>query len=1025
MRCKTIQLLRFLAAGLLLTLATGLSGPAQSRRQQVVGTVVDKAGAPLPGVAVYVKNQASRGATTNLDGQFVLSAAPTETLVVSCMTYKTQEIPASYFRDGAKLVMEDDQESLEEAVVVGYGVQKKVSVVGAVSTVNVTEMKAVPVASVSQALVGKIPGLVSRQVSGEPGSDQAALYIRGLATWGDNTPIVIVDGVERDLNYLNMPEIESITFLKDATATAVYGIRGANGVIVITTRRGKVGAPKVTLRSEYAVRTGGRFPDYISAGEWAELYNEARLNDGYAPYYSDEEILKFYDHSDPYRYPDENWLNRVFKKTTSQTVHNLTVTGGGERVTYFFNLGFTDQEGLYLEDKQNRFDTNLDVRRYNLRSNIDVKLANSLTAEIGLGYISQESTTPTNNSSRIYEMTAQTSPVRFPMYNPDGTLSSTHFNGLYNPYLATVGMGFNRGLNAWFEGTFALKWDLGSLVTKGLSWNNTFTFDTFSQGNINRSLISDPLKSFEGYDSTGEEAYHVWVEKYPETTSSSAVFQRTLRYYSQLNYARTFGQHNVSGMLMYSMGSIMYPNAGSSIGALPYRTMGVSGRAVYDYGNRYIAEFSFGYNGSENFAPGHRFGFFPGIALGWNLAKEPYWHAQDISTFKLRGSYGIVGNDRTGSTRFPYLSTTAAGSGFLMGSNMGGVSGFTESRIGDENITWEKSRKFNLGLEYGMFDDKVTLGIDAFREKRDGLLVQRTSSVPNLSGFTSSQLPYLNLGKTENKGIEGELEIKNTTRSGFYYNLRGNISFSRSKVIFRDEPANQPEYRSQRGHSLGITSALIAEGFFESYEEIATWPRQTFAADLRPGDIKYRDVNGDGLIDSNDYVNMKYPTIPELNYGFGFTFGWKGFDLSAFFVGSGNYSFQIAGGAHTIAPFIWGPEAQVQREFYQYRWREGADNSQAKYPRVSSTNNSNNGGVNSTLYLRTLHYLRLKNAEIGYTLPSKVTDRIRISGCRFFVNGLNLFCWDNLKIWDPEQGSSYGLTYPNQTTINGGVEITF
>ena len=350
--------------------------------------------------------------------------------------------------------------------------------------------------------------------------------------------------------------------------------------------------------------------------------------------------------------------------------------------------------------------------------------------------------------------------------------------------------------------------------------------------------------------------------------------------------------------------------------------------------------------------------------------------------------------------------------------------GYGETRIGDENITWEKSRKMNLGFEYGMFDDKITLGVDAFHERRDGLLVQRTSSVPDLSGFTSSQLPYLNLGKTENKGIEAQMEIKNTTRGGFFYSLRGNISFSRSKVIFRDEPANQPEYRSQRGHSLSSVSAYIAEGFFESEEDIATWPRQTFASTLRPGDVKYRDVNGDGVVDGNDAVLMKYPTIPELNYGFGFTLGWKGFDLSAFFVGSGNYSFLIAGGAQTIAPFIWGPEAQVQREFYENRWREGADNSNAKYPRTSSTNNSNNN-QNSTLYLKTLHYLRLKNAEIGYTLPSKVTDKLRITSCRFFINGINLLLWDNLKFWDPEQASSMGLTYPNQTTINSGVEITF
>ena len=1024
MRFKPIQLIRFLSALFVLIWACTLTGAAQNRRQQVVGTIVDKSGEPLPGVAVYVKNQSSRGTTTNIDGQFVLSAAPNEILVISAVSFLTKEVPAGTFKDSPVLTLEDDQQALEEAVVVGYGTQKKVSVVGAVSTVSVAEVKAAPVASVSQALVGKVPGLVARQFSGEPGQDQAQLYIRGLATWGDNTPIIIVDGVERDLNTLNMPEIESISFLKDATATAVYGIRGANGVIIITTRHGKRGAPKVTLRSEFAVRTGGRFPDFLNSGEWAELYNEARMNDGYEPRYSSEEILKYYDQSDPYNYPYVDWIGEIFKKTTTQTVHNLNITGGTDKVNYFVNFGFTDQMGLYNTDKRFEYNTNIDARRYNLRSNIDVKLAESLTAEVGLGYISQEQIHPMAWTERTFLTAFNYAPNKIPMYNPDGSFASEYFNGYVNPYMQMSNLGYKTTVNANFQGTFALKWDLSNLVTKGLTWNNTFTFDLVSVASNDRQKVNDDIKSFQGYDRTGEEVYKTWMEKFPEGFSAAGSLNRALRLYSQLNYNRSFGLHNLNAMLMYNMGSTLNVTAGSGVAALPYHTMGISGRAVYDYDARYIAEFSFGYNGSENFAPGHRFGFFPGVALGWNIAREPYWKAHQISTLKIRGSYGVVGNDRTGSTRFPYLSTTGSDGGITMGQNMSYYSGYTEQTIGDENISWEKSRKLNVGLEYGMFEDKVLLGVDVFQEKRDGLLVQRSSSVPMLSGFTTTQLPYLNLGKTSNMGIDTQLEIKNTTRSGFFYSLKGNVSWSRSRVIFRDEPANQPDYRSQRGHSINAAAVLISEGFFESEEDIATWPRQTYSSNLKPGDIKYRDVNGDGIINSNDAVYLKHCLIPELNYGFGFTIGYKGFDASAFFVGCGNYVYGFAPYQPSIAAFLWGPEAQVQRHFAENRWRYGADNSNALFPRVSSTENANNE-QQSTLWVRTVHYLRLKNAEIGYTLPSRFTDKIRLSSVRFFVNGINLLLWDNLKLYDPESASGYGVDYPNQTTINGGVEITF
>ena len=1019
-RLKTFSgILRISAIVFLMVMTSVSFAQDKAESLQYVGKVLDIDGLPVPGATVSLKSDPTKGASTNVDGEYVLTATPSDVFIFSCIGYETIEVEAS--KHQKIVIMKPNQEFLDEVVVVGYGTQKKVSVVGAVSTIDVKAIRSVPAPSISQALVGKVPGLVSRQVSGEPGQDQAFLYIRGMSTWGDNTPIVIVDGIERDLNSLNTAEIETITFLKDATATSIYGIRGANGVVIITTRRGDVGAPKVSLRSEFACLSGMRFPDFINSGEYAELWNEARINDGLEPTYTGEEILKYYTGSDPYNYPDIDWMDHIFKKHTFQTVHNLNINGGTEKVRYFVNLGFTMQDGLFKRDPSFEYNTNVNMYRYNLRANVDVQLAPSLVAEVGLGYISKDQTHPGYYTPEILGAAFDYAPNKIPMRNPDGTFSASIFNQYTNPYMQATHGGYMTQLSYNLQGTFTLKWDLSNLVTKGLNWTNTFSFDQSGYG-WNRRLKGVNSKEYLGLSSSGEENYKVWFEKAPEIYSTSAASSRALRFFSQLNYNRSFGNHNVNGMLMFNIAESVNQLAGNGTAALPSRMMGLSGRAVYDYDSRYIAEFSFGYNGSENFAPGHRFGFFPGVAIGWNIAKEPFWKVDKFSTFKLRGSVGMVGNDRTGGTRYSYLSTTASATGFLMGQYMNPTAGYSENIIGGgSDVTWEEATKFNAGLELGFFEDKVTFNVDVFKEKRNGLLVQRKLSVPQASGFQPWQLPYVNIGKTENKGIEAMLEAKNTTSSGLFYSFKGNFSFSRSLCIDRDEPANQPEYQSYRGHSLGLTSALIALGFFESQEDIDTSPRQDFGP-VQPGDIKYRDVNGDGIINNNDKVLLGHPQVPEINYGFGVTLAYKGFDLSIYFTGAANSSYFFYGS--TIYPFQWGQEGNIQREFYEYRWRPGADNSNAKYPRVSSSENTNNNRL-STLYMRDNSYLRLKNAEIGYTLPSRWLKAMRMDNFRIFINGIDLLLFDKLKIVDPEADNGNVAVYPKQRTINAGLDITF
>lgn len=1022
-RTKTfMSLLPVLIGCLMLFAAVPVSAQhAAPAEKQVSGKIVDTDGAPMVGVTVTIKSKPQKGSASNADGDFLISAAPGDILVFSFIGFNTKEIPVKELDGHRTVVLEPDTQSLEEVVVVGYGVQKKVSVVGAVNTVNMKEFKSVPAPSISQALVGKIPGLVSRQVSGEPGQDQAYLYIRGLSTWGDNTPIVIVDGIERDLNSLNMPEVESITFLKDATATAVYGIRGANGVVIITTRKGEVGAPVVTLRSEFACLSGMRFPDFINSGEFAELWNEARVNDNKAPTYKPEEILKYYDGSDPYNYPNINWMDEILRKNTFQTIHNINISGGTEKVRYFVNLGYTMQDGLFKRDPDFEYNTNVRMHRYNLRSNVDIQLAPSLVAGVGLGIISRQQMHPGYDTGTIFGAAADYAPNKIPMRNPDGSFSASIFNNATNPYMQATHGGYTTELTNNTQGTFSLNWDLSSLVTQGLNWVNTFSFDQYVWGR-NRRLKGVTSKEYIGINSYGEEEYKVWFEKAPEIYEEYSGNTRALRFFSQLNYNRSFGKHNVAGMLMFNIGESINLLAGSGTNALPSRVMGLSGRAVYDYSNRYILEFSFGYNGSENFAPGRRFGFFPGVALGWNIAQENFWKVAPISTLKIRGSMGKVGNDRTGSDRFAYLSTTGSAGGFLMGSYMNPTLGYAEGRIGGAKaITWEEATKYNLGLDFGMFDNRLSLNVDLFKEDRTGLLVQRTESIPKVSGFQTSQLPYANIGKSQNKGIEAMFEAKNTTSKGLFYSFRGNFSFSRSLCVDRDEPADIPEYQSFRGHSLGLSKALIALGFFEDQKDIDNSPRQDFGP-VRPGDVKYRDVNGDGIVDNQDEVLLGYPQVPEISYGFGFTLAYKGFDLSLYFTGAARSTCFFYG--PTVYPFIWGNEANVQREFYEHRWRLNADNSKAKYPAVTSGPNNNNNRI-STLYMRDASYLRLKNAEIGYSLPERWLRKIRFSKCRIFVNGIDLLLFDDLEITDPESNNGNMLSYPKQRTINAGFEITF
>ncbi|MGN7722356.1 SusC/RagA family TonB-linked outer membrane protein [Chitinophaga sp. 22620] len=1004
---------------LILLFSIPLYSHAQSDTSKILvaGTVLNESGVRLAGVSITEKGGSAR-TVTDIQGVFQLRVPPRATLVLSSVGHTTREFPVA----GNKIVIIDMasvSDKLNEVVVVGFGKQKKISVTGAVTSISTREIAKVSTPSISNAIAGKLPGIITRQSSGEPGYDAAQVVIRGLATFGNNAPLVLVDGVERNMNQLNAQEIENFTILKDASATAVYGVRGANGVILINTRRGATGKPQVTFRTETASLQALRLPKYINAGEYANLMNEARVNVGQAPRWSEEELEKFRSGSDPYLYPNSDWTSAVLKTNTWQTINNLSVTGGTDVIKYYTNVGFTLQDGLYKQDPSYEYSTNAKIKRYNFRSNVDIQLSKNLLMQLGLGGIIQNGNYPGFSAPDIFNAMKIISPIAYPIRNPDGTPGGSSTYVGWNPWARATQSGYTTQDNSTLQGTFGARWDLSSLVTEGLSLRGLFSYDrNASVSNVRHKAFL--VKRYEGKDADGNDIYsNPYREEQPLAYSASSSSDRAIYMEAQLNYERVYGDHALTGMLLYNQRDYVALTAGQSLTNLPYRRQGLAGRVTYAYDNRYLAELNMGYNGSENFPKGKRFGFFPAVSAGWVLSNEKFWNVGFISNVKLRGSYGLVGNDQISGARFLFLSTTRLnGQQYRFGLEQQTYYGMEEEQIGNPDVTWEKARKMNLGLDLGFFNDRITLQVDAFKENRRNILLQQ-KTVPSVTGFYPWSIPYGNFGIVENKGIDALLEIKNTTESGFFYTFRSNFTFARNKVI-EDATPNPPySYLQTRGLRLGQTVSLVSDGLFKDQSDIDHSPRQTFAIP-RPGDIKYRDINSDGVIDSYDRLPIGNPRLPEMTFGFGGTLAYGGFDLSVYFTGAAGTSIHIAGAS--MYAFADGLGVNnVMREYYDNRWTP--NNPNARYPAIDVGNNPNNY-TTSDFWMRNGNYLRLRNAEIGYNLPQRLNDRVGIRGFRIFINAVNLYTWDHIGFMDPESNDGTG-GYPLQRSLNAGVQVDF
>lgn len=1031
---------KVVGATLLFTLFLGTNVNAQVQKSGtnssgskfvIAGKVINVRNEPLPGVSIQVK-ETGVGVVTNEKGDYIITTpSPNATLFVSSVGYK-QDTIAVEGRNIINISLVSANEGLDEVVVVGYGTQKKISVTGAVSELPVGELQQVPTPSLSNDIGGKLPGVITRQSSGEPGYDQASVFIRGIATFtGSTAPLILVDGVERDMNNISPEEIQSFTILKDASATAVYGVRGANGVILIQTKRGKVGNPTVTFRTEAAQLTALRLPQYIDGAEYAGLVNEADEHVGMAPQYTPDDLQKYADGSDPYFHPNVDWTNTILKKHTYQTINNLSVSGGTNVVRYFANIGYVLESGLYNQDGLNNYNTNANTKRYNLRTNLDINLTKSLSVSLGLGAIVQNNHFPGSSASNIFSALSVISPIQYPITNPDGSVAGGASYLGRNPWALVTQSGYSDQSKHTLQSTFSAKWDLSSLVTKGLSLNGKFAYDYYIFSGINR-LIQYEIKQYLGKDPvTGDDNYNVVQEGQPMGYGPFTSDNNKSSYFEgSLDYQRSFGRHDVSGMLMMNQREYTNLVAATSILGLPYRSRGYAGRATYSYNNTYLAEFDFGDNGSENFPRGKRFGFFPAVSAGWIVSNENFWHVKFINLLKIRGSYGKVGNDQIGQ-RFLYLSYVNKNTNtYPFGTSQQFYSGYDEGQIGDSDVTWETSTKKDLGFDLNMWDNKIVLQVDAFNELRTGILMQR-QTIPYVTGFFPWILPYGNLGKVKNHGIDASLKIQNTmTANHVYYSFMANFTYAHNEVLENDEAKPLYPYQSGKGHSIGAPYGLVALGLFQNQQEINMSPLQSFSSVVYPGDIKFEDVNGDGVINSYDYMYLNgYPRTPEITYGFGGTVAYKGFDASVYFSGAARTSIFIIG--PSIYPFERGQGSyNILQEYYDNRWTP--DQTDAKYPAATPGNNSNNF-QNSSLYLRNAAYLRLKNAEIGYTLPGSVTKKWNISTARVFINGTNLLTIDGLKFLDPESdnGTNNGLDadnlglYPLQRALNIGVQVNF
>lgn len=981
-------------------------GELEKQPAGVSGRVTDESDTPLPGVSVAIKNT-RKGIVTDADGRFQLQPGVNDTLVFSFMGYVTQEMPV---RGGIamQVVLKQDAANLGEVVVVGMNnKQTKRSITGAVSTIQTKELRQSPVANLSNALAGRLPGLITVQSTGQPGDDGAAMYIRGVSTYGNTAPLVVIDGLPRsqaNFSQLDANEIESVSILKDAASTSLYGIQGANGVIVVTTKRGGTNKkPLVSFTAQQAFQQPIRLPQQMNAWEQAVYYNEYDTNDGRAPRFNEAALDKIKNGSDPSLYPNVNWYHEMLKAVSSQRQYNLNVSGSTNVARYFISGSFIQQGGLLKHEGDNDYDVRNKFDRYNFRSNIDLDVTKRLKVQVDLAGRLENRTGPGPGFQQIFSMLTGISPLAMPIFNPDGSLgagSAAVVPGDKNPYGLIARSGYYTNYTNVMYGTLSARHDL-DFITQGLSAQLFFSFENTNTKETKRSQDFDSYW-YRGPDGEGNPIYQQYTIGSRLTTGGSSSIARYNYLDLRINYARNWREHALTAQVLGNRTLRMVDDL------LPFAYQGISSRMTYSFRSKYYLEVNAGYNGSENFPKGRRYGVFPAASAGWILSEEPFLrHSRIINFLKLRGSYGAVGNDQINGGRWLFISDYAPGGGYYFGVSPTSVSGYDENRVGNQYVTWERSAKMNAGLELYLFPKKeVQLIFDVFRELRSNILTT-PGTVPNYVGI--GELSPRNVGKMLNRGFEVELRANKTLGQ---LNLFGNIqlTYARNKILSNDQPPPAMPYQSLLGYEAGYALGYKFLGFFTDEADIVKSPRQSFSSNIIPGDVKYSDINNDGIIDARDRVPIQVRNIPRYVGGFSFGGGYKGFDVSLLFNGA-------LGGTANIRLYQPGSAFQLQR------WTpENKEHARVPVAHLSS----NNTDILSDLNVQKTDYLKLRNMEIGYEIPQRILNLTKLEYARFFINGQNLALWDRLWYRDRDPESPGGdVVYPVQRVINIGLNVRF
>jgi len=1001
----------------------------------ISGTVTDAAGEALIGVSVTVKDAKGLGTITNIDGKYNIKMQQYQTLVFSYIGYK----PVSVLVKGDKKVIdvqmsEEKTNAIDEVVVTGLGTQKKLTVTGAITNVDVSQMKQFPSSNFTNALAGNVPGIIAMQSSGQPGKSTSRFWVRGISTFGASaSAMILVDGFERNnIDDLNIEDIESFSVLKDASATAIYGSKGANGVILITTKHGKAGKININVKGEASYNTRTITPKFIDAPTYANLLNEARVTRNLAPQYQPEELALIRSGLDPDFYPNVDWSKLLLKNGAMSYRADLSMSGGGNTARYFVSLSYVEDQGMYNTDEtlRKKYDTNANYKRWNYRMNVDIDVTPTTIIKLGVsGNLNKRNSPGLGDQylwSELFGFNALSSPVLY----SNGYVPA-YGNNIHqmNPWVSSTRTGYNEEWDNNIQTNVTVEQKL-DFITKGLSFTGRFGYDTYNSNHIYYRLWPAMYRA----NSRDSQGNIIWDKLFEETSMSQTSGGDGSRHEfleALLRWDRTFDKlHNFSAVSRFTQDErIQTRNIGTDIkNSVSKRNQGLAGQLTYNYALRYFIDFNFGYNGSENFADHHRYGFFPAFSLAWNVAEEPLvkkalpW----LNMFKLRYSWGKVGNDNMG--RFPYLYTLdyTPNIGYNWGSNLssGTIPGIHYTQMASPNVTWEVARKTDFGFDFVAFDNKFSLTMDYFHEKRTGIFIQRMF-LPDITGLES--YPWANVGAVKSQGFDGNFQYKDHIGE-INWTVRGNITYSKNTILERDEENNVYAYQYGKGYRVNQQRGLIALGLFRDYDDIRNSPKQSWGT-VQPGDIKYKDVNGDGIVDDGDRVAIGATDTPSLIYGLGASVSWRGFDLNLHFQGAGKYTFLINSGA--VNAFRDGRWGNILQGITDNRWissdisgTKETENPNAPYPRLSYGYNLNNQ-QSSSFWLRNGRFLRLKNLDIGYTLPKPMVNTIHLESVRIYISGQNLITWSPFKLWDPELDSSQrGQIYPITRSLTAGIQIS-